>query len=157
MRKGLVLLLSIILLAQVGCVARGGRSGLSPGGAILATDYYGVSPNLEKRAVTLDKADFLEALGLEAPFNTMRAIQIHLRNDNPNRPTYHYRLFDIRESDAFWRLGLRNSDVLVAAHGYVIFNPAQFFQYVTLLPNQEQGSIEIRRAGKPIRFEYSFR
>jgi S1-C subfamily serine protease len=47
-------------------------------------------------------------------------------------------------------LGLKNADILVSAHGYVVQTPIQFYKYLQLLRSDKQTWIEVRREGKPM-------
>jgi S1-C subfamily serine protease len=67
-----------------------------------------------------------------------------------------YRVFNVRPGSVAAIIGLKNADVLVAAHDYVVQSTQQFYNYLQLLRMQEHSSIEIRRDGKPIRIEVTF-
>ena len=67
-----------------------------------------------------------------------------------------YRVFNVRPGSVAAIIGLKNADVLVAAHDYVVQSTQQFYNYLQLLRMQEKSSIEIRRDGKPIRIEVTF-
>jgi len=94
---------------------------------------------------------FKKSLNSESALGRLRIIKI-VSND----PYPKYRLFDIRKGDPYYLLGLRNADVLVAANDWVVFDGAKFRTFVWLLQKEKRGSIEIHRAGKLIRFLYTF-
>jgi S1-C subfamily serine protease len=66
-----------------------------------------------------------------------------------------YRVFNVRPGSVAALIGLKNADILVAAHDYVIQSPQQFYNYLQLLRAQEKSSIELRRDGKPLRIEFT--
>ena len=65
--------------------------------------------------------------------------------------TPEYRIFNVRPGSIAELLGLRNADVIVAAHDYVIQAPNQFYNYLQLLSSQKATAVEVRREGKPIK------
>jgi type II secretory pathway component PulC len=73
-----------------------------------------------------------------------------------SRQSYEYRVFDVRPGSVYSLLGIENSDVLVAADGYLIKKPEQFVMYVQLLQKENEANIEIRRGGEPKLLKYSF-
>jgi S1-C subfamily serine protease len=70
--------------------------------------------------------------------------------------TPEYRVFNIKQNGIGHLLGMKNADILVSAHGYVIQSPVQFYKYLQLLRGQESTEIEIRRDTKPIKIKIKF-
>lgn len=61
-----------------------------------------------------------------------------------------YRLFGILPGTPCDLLSLKNGDILVSANDYVIYDMDKFAYYLSLLTNQSEGMIEIKRAGTPM-------
>ncbi len=64
--------------------------------------------------------------------------------------TPEYRIFNVKKGGVYELLGLKNADVIISAHDYVIRDPRAFPQYIALLKGQQSSSIEIRRDGSPL-------
>ena len=64
--------------------------------------------------------------------------------------TPEYRVFNVKNGGIAELLGLKNADILVSAHGFVIQTPLQFYKYLQLLRSNKETRIEIRREGKPM-------
>jgi type II secretory pathway component PulC len=68
-----------------------------------------------------------------------------------------YRLFDIRSQSVYDLLGIQSADVLVAAHGFIVYDPNSFPTYaLSFISQVEKPSIEIKRAGVPMLLNYEF-
>lgn len=81
-----------------------------------------------------------------------------LKNQNLNRarlvPVFShdgpasYRLFDVQPGSVFSMLGLSNADMVLAADDFVISSWTQFFEFLSVLPQEKEANIRIRRAGE---------
>lgn len=85
---------------------------------------------------------------------SVRVVPI-LKGDTMSDDLPEYRLFGIEPHSAYWVLGLRNADILVGADDYVIYDSRAFPKFIELLSKQNEGTVEIRRDGKPLLFKYS--
>ncbi len=65
-----------------------------------------------------------------------------------------YRLFEIAPESPYDIIGLRNTDILVAVNGYVLFQPLRFKQFVNLLQNESGADFEIIRGGNPVKISF---
>jgi hypothetical protein len=110
-----------------------------------------VPPAHRVTTYSLQRRD-LQALFSKGTDNTIRLVPIY--ESSASRASHEYRLFDTRPGSVYALLGLENSDVLVAADGYLIKKPEQFVVYVQLLTKQNEATIEIRRGGEPRLFKY---
>lgn len=70
--------------------------------------------------------------------------------------SFEYRIFDIDAGGVYGLLGLENSDIIVAANGFLIKDPKQFPVFVQLLERENGATIEIRRNGEARLLKYSF-
>jgi type II secretory pathway component PulC len=86
--------------------------------------------------------------------NAIRLVPVY--ESVASRLSYEHRVFDVKPSSIYALLGIQNSDIIVAADGYLIKEPRRFIEYIQLLPRENEASIEIRRAGEPRLLKYSF-
>lgn len=102
---------------------------------------------------TLQRRDLQAALskGID---NTVRLVPIY--ESTASRLSNEHRVFDLRPGSIYSLLGIENSDILVAADGYLIKKPEQFVMYVQLLTKENEATIEIRRGGEPRLLRYTF-
>jgi len=142
----LIFLLCISLLA---CSPRH-TDRRAPAGAVPLSDVQGELSEIQTIERTVSRKKLKESMALPDS-SGVRIVQIHERQGG-GIPKY--RLFDIREGSALHLLGLRNADILVGSHGYVIFDPSQFMNYIRYLADQESGSIVISRGGRALQFSY---
>lgn len=150
MKQQLSLILVISAFLFSGCSTFSfGRE--EPKGAVLVNQMRGGEPNdLEVQELQFSSASLKEAVAHPGT-SRMRLVQITRPGNLQSLPEY--RMFDVKPMSAPYVIGMRDADVLVAAHGYAIFSPQQFGKYLGVLPYQDNGSIEIRRNGKPILFK----
>lgn len=138
-----------VLMLLTGCSMTG-----RPNGAIKIEEVRPIPPVVKTIRLTIQRENLKTALSEGTDLNSIRVIPLYA-SVNPVA-ALEYRLFDIRPESAFNLLGLQNSDILVAAHGYVVQGPQQFAMYVRLLLEQDEGNIEIRRGGVPTLLQYAF-
>lgn len=156
MDKGAAKKMKFILLTLLFSLTVSGCSAFKfgsdePKGAILVNQIRGAEPNdLEVQEIAFTSASLKEAVAHPGT-SRMRLVQITRAGNAQTLPEY--RIFDVKPMSAPYVIGIRDADILVAAHGYAVFSPQQFGKYLGLLPYQENGSIEIRREGKPILFK----
>lgn len=146
----LTLLWMLIILTASGCSTfKFGAD--EPKGAVLVNQIRGAEPNnLEVQEISFTSASLKEAVAHPGT-SRMRLVQITRAGNSQTLPEY--RIFDVKPMSAPYVIGIRDADILVAAHGYAVFSPQQFGKYLGILPYQESGSIEIRREGQPILFK----
>jgi type II secretory pathway component PulC len=117
-----------------------------------------VNPNYktqEETKVVVSKDDIRRALAGNSPVGSTRLIELVYRPDEA-KPYPEYRIFGIQKDSIYEVLGLEDSDIIVAANGYILPNSRVFPSFLELLPKQENASIFIRREGKPILLAYEF-
>ena len=103
----------------------------------------------------IDRGEFKALLSHAAPQQTVRIVELlYGRDTSPGHKEY--RVFGIEKGSAFHLLGLENADVVVAANGYVLHSVDKLPRFVELLADEESGSIDLRREGKAIRYQYTF-
>ena len=110
--------------------------------------------NIKTVELKVAKIAYEQSLKGSPAINRMRLVEVYTRAGEGSRREY--RFFDIRKGSVYELLGLQNSDILIAANGYVVPTQAIFWRYVHLLPTQKQAFIEIRRAGLPMLINYTF-
>ena len=147
MNKIIILMLCCLI---AGC-AQFGFYDSKPEGAVLVNQIRGAEPNdLEIQEIEFSSASLKEAVANPGTAR-MRLVQITRAGGAQSLPEY--RIFDVKPMSAPYLIGIRDADILVAAHGYAVFSPQQFGKYLGVLPYQDNGSIEIRREGKPMLFK----
>ena len=105
--------------------------------------------------LTISKNDLSNALEGSRGSSNLRIVPlVTSAAQAPASPEY--RIFNVKPGSVGALIGLKNADILVAAHDYVIQAPSQFYNYLQMLRAQEASSIEIRRDGKPIRIQLQF-
>ncbi|MBN8548177.1 MAG: hypothetical protein J0M12_02555 [Deltaproteobacteria bacterium] len=100
------------------------------------------------------------ALDRPPPANDIRMVLVFRGApgmSDQEQPPPEYRFFDVRPESAYALLGLRNGDILVAAHDHIVYNPLNFPNYVASLVTLPDGFVEIRRAGEPVKIQYVLR
>jgi hypothetical protein len=88
-------------------------------------------------------------LANRAEGSQIRLVEVFNPGQEDN-PVKEWRMFDISPSSAAALVGLENNDVLLAANDYVVAAPYIFHQYLRYLPREKEGTIEVRRAGRPV-------
>jgi hypothetical protein len=115
-------------------------------------DIRPIPPALRVTNFTVQRRDLVSALarGVE---NSIRLVPVY--ETVSARVSYEHRAFDVRPQGVFALLGLQNSDIVVAADGYLIKRPEQFMLFVQMLAQEDEATIEIRRGGEPRLFKYT--
>lgn len=138
----------LVCFLLTGCLHK--KTGTS--GSVLIAEMRGGDPKeLEIQRVTFSSKELAQAAA-HPETSKVRLVRLTRPGSSDGAPP-EFRLFDVRENSAPYVIGLRSADILIAAHGYVVFTPQQFGSYLRALPGEEAGSIEVNREGKPIRFE----
>jgi type II secretory pathway component PulC len=138
---------AMVLFAGIGCATS------RPSEPKRIDEIRPIPPALRVTTYTLQRRDLQSTLSKGAD-NTIRLVPIY--ESVASRQSYEYRVFDVRPGSVYSLLGIENSDVLVAADGYLIKKPEQFVMYVQLLQKENEANIEIRRGGEPKLLKYSF-
>lgn len=99
---------------------------------------------------------YIEALSNQKALQRLRLVPL-LRSAQFASPIPEYRLFDIEEGSAPAVLGLRNSDVLISANDFILYDAQKFKAYLMLLRNENNAEIEIRRGEEHLLFKYLFK
>lgn len=151
-RTGVRRLLGLIgvamaLSAIVGCASR------TPREPKRIDEIRPIPPAHRVTTYSLQRRDLQAALSNSAE-STIRLVPVY--ESAASRLSSEYRVFGVRPGGVYALLGLENSDVLVAADGFLIKKPEQFIAYVHLLTKQNGATIEIRRGGEPRLFKYTF-
>lgn len=139
------LIVSILSLALVGCssLQRAFGGGATQSGAIA------VAPSPDSKIVELvvARADLVSRLKNGAA-NRIRVIPTYSRSTDQGNGYPRYRLFDVEPEGPYYLLGLRDADILIAAHDYVVLDPRALPTYVTLLTNEDHTSLQLLRNGE---------
>lgn len=109
-------------------------------------------PPRKELHLIIQRKDYQAALARGPVVNAIRMVEL-FSEDDPRMPR-EYKLFDVQDAGVYKLLGLKNGDVLVAAHGYVVRNQAQFREYVQLLINEDSSRIEVKRDGDLVLMTY---
>ena len=149
--RGIVFVLTLSLLLLTGC-APSSKGALSIE-KVRAENAESVNP--VKIPVKVTKQDYREALS-SRNINRVRMVELFQPRPSSLQKIAEYRLFEIQSKSVFRMLGLRNKDVLVAADGYVVQSPRQFYDYVAALSGVEAATIEIRRDKRPLLLDIEF-
>ena len=107
------------------------------------------SPGTTTIKFVISRHDFNEAIRHENQNRALRLIQVFASPAAAAVDAPEYRLFGIHPESVYALLGLKNGDVLLAAHGYLVSGPPAFPRYVGLLSTEKASTIEIRRQGIP--------
>ena len=116
----------------------------------------GALPGTKSVEMTISRRELQEALTKTDLNKQVRIVQIFKSASDLGEGLPEYRLFGITPKSAYAVLGVKNADVVVAAHDYVLKNPAAFRDYVGLVGNEKESSLEIRRDGVPTLIKYRF-
>lgn len=111
--------------------------------------------SLEKVSTAIKRSVYAKALESSRGASNLRIVPMIVSSSQaPSTPEY--RLFNVRKGSVGDVLGLQNSDILIAAHDYVIQNPSQFYGYLTAVQNEKSSQIEIRRGDRPMILSFDF-
>lgn len=102
-------------------------------------------PTVERH---IDRTTLLTSLADKSSIDHIRLIPIQKGASLREGEIPEYRVFGVRPDSAYALLGLENTDILVAADDFIIYDPRTFPLYVTLLANQTQAKLEIRRGSQ---------
>jgi type II secretory pathway component PulC len=116
-------------------------------------DIRPVPPPLKVVHYSIQRKDFQDALTRQGD-NAIRLVPVF--DSVSVKESFSYRLFDVHENSAYALLGLKTSDVVIAADRYLIKRPEQFPAFIGLLTAQDEATIEIRRGGEGRLFKYRF-
>jgi type II secretory pathway component PulC len=117
--------------------------------------YRADLPNRRRVPMVIDRGELQTRIAKGQLLRAVRLVPLLRGGGTSTIPYPEYRLFGIKEGSVYSLLGLRNTDVLVAADGFIIRDPGVFPAFVELLGTQPTGSIEIMRHDEPILFEYT--
>jgi hypothetical protein len=148
-----LLVLCLILLLS-GCVA----SRMQEGVAINSLRKAGAPAGQSVKKIQISRKQYHAAVAQGAEVNSLRMVPVFRGpQDGSGALLPEYRLFEIRQKSVFDMMGLLPADVLVAAHGYVVYEPNSFPIYaLRFLSEIESPSLEIKRAGTPLLLTYEF-
>lgn len=104
---------------------------------------------------TVNRSEYGKSLRYQKALQRLRLVPI-LRSAQFSGEVPEYRLFDVQPLGPAHFLGLREADILIAANGYIIYDPEKFKTYLMLLQNEKTADIEIRRNGQHILYKYTF-
>jgi len=97
----------------------------------------------------IDKEIYARAVQSKELLSSLRLVPI-LKGETEKMPYPEYRVFGIKKGSPYSLLGLENADVLVAAEGFVVRDPATVPVYARLVLDQGRSQLEIRRGQEPI-------
>ncbi len=115
-------------------------------------------PNLEVRRVgnrsfEINKEDFEKITSNLGPVLTQARVVPYFRNGK----IIGYKVFNIRPSGVFAKIGLRNGDVIKRVNGEEISSPEKALQLFQFLKTEDTFEIEILRNGQDMTFTYRLR
>lgn len=146
-----VLILQLILLTFVGCSVQ--NQSVAP----IKIDSVRPTPSgLIEIPISVSKSQLEQALESSRGSNNLRIVPlVTSAAQAPASPEY--RVFNIKTRSIGELLGLKNADILISAHGYVIQSSLQFYKYLEALRFESKGtSIEVRRGDKPLVLKITF-
>ena len=149
-RNIFVLALILLFSGLIGC------SGSSISEGVKLSSIRTPDPNRKPIEMKISRAALRSAVADLGTLNRARLVEVFFREQEVGGSPPEYRMFDIAPGSAYDILGLKNADVLVAADDYIVPSAPVFRTYVSLLPTQRDGSIEIRRMGQSMLFHYNF-
>jgi len=117
-----------------------------------------VSPStqpLKSVEIVVSRAEYLKAVGNEHLLATIRLVPI-LKSQYASSSSPEYRLFGVRDGSAYHLLGLQNADIIIAANDYIIFESQNFPKFLTLLKDEKEGTITVRREGNMMLLKVRF-
>lgn len=101
-------------------------------------------PNAKTVEISVKREELIARLKNGAA-SKVRVIPTYSRSSEQSNSYPRYRIFDIEPTGPYYLLGLRDADILIAAHDYVVFDPRSFPAYVSLLTNEERTALQIIR------------
>lgn len=119
----------------------------------LINDIRPVPPTHKVISYTIQRRDLQKTL-TRLRENPIRLVPVF--QSVSTTESFEYRIFDIDVGGVYGLLGLENSDIIVAANGFLIKDPKQFPLFVQLLEREDKATIEIRRDGEARLLKYSF-
>ena len=147
--KALKLCLLFVLSGLLGC-----SLGQEPAGQpLLLKD---VMTEIQPPAVVelaVQRKRLVEAMNQGKKFDSLRIVPVYTRSSELEGRAPAYRLFDVRPGSAYQILGLQEGDELLAANGYLIYDPAKFRRYVWLLQREKSAVIDIKREGRRVQLK----
>lgn len=152
-RSARYLLFALFLLSASGCTLKSSEVPELKG-PVAINSVRAKVPDIDVRTIAITRSRLKEALK-NPQSSRLRLIELLKSAEAGSSEVPEYRLFDVYPETAAAAVGLQTTDILVAAHGYVIYNPLQFWSYLNRLQVEKEGSIEIRRENQPIEFKIS--
>jgi len=86
--------------------------------------------------------------------NTIRLVPVY--QNAVSAESHVHRVFDLKPKGIYGLLGIQNSDIIVAADGYLIKRPEQCIAYLELLQNEDTATVEIQRENDAVLLKYAF-
>lgn len=105
---------------------------------------------IAKKELTIPRAELVKRLRERGTADGVRLIRTMRGQSYEVEATPEYRIFGVKKGSVFELLGLQNADIILSAESFIIRDPRVFPEYVALLKDQPQASIEIRREGHPL-------
>lgn len=102
--------------------------------------------------VVLSRDEYRRAVEDLQSLSAMRMVQILEPGQTDDLAPPQYRLFNVLPGSAFDMIGLKNTDILVAANDYILYDPQRFTTFMQLIAEEDEASIEIRRGAQPMLF-----
>jgi type II secretory pathway component PulC len=102
--------------------------------------------------IEIPKERYSQYLQRGESLNRVRLVPVYSRGGSSGE----FRIFDVKQGSVFELLGIENLDIVVAANGFVIPGGNVFWQYLVMMSDMPEGSIEIRRNGIPFLMKYKF-
>jgi len=134
------------------CFGCGPRNDVNP---VLLTSLRPTPSDIETVEIKVSRREYQAALVNEGANRTFRLVKLFKTGPNAEALP-EYRVFGSTQGGAYYLLGIRNADVLIGAHAYVIRSIIGFINYVGLLANETETTIEVRRGDKDLILKISF-
>ena len=140
----------LILFIVTGCTV------FSSNKAISIKAIRPIAPSdLKQASITINRQEYVRAVQAEGSAPRLRVIAI-MPGQASMAAIQEYRIFGVTPGSAAALLGLRNSDILVAANEYIVRAPGQFYTFLQFMETVPEASIEIRRNRTPIIIKFKF-
>ena len=150
MRNRLLFLVLCSISCLTACTTMGTQSG-----PIAIASVRPAPLGLQEIAFSIKKSEYSRALESSRGSQNLRIIPMVVSaSQAPASPEY--RIFNVKKGSVAELLGLENSDILVAAHDYVIQTPEQFYGYLNYVAKEQGSQIEVRRGGQPLLLKFQF-